>query len=298
MEYEIPDYRKDFGSYHNSASGGTQPTDEHILKLYLRKEYKMGFPMSARPRAGQIVQEGCNHNFGLHDYSPIRGKEEGLSIDEAIRHATTEYMTYKPLDWDGGKDADVYQVCREHIPAMIRHAVAGIDEYFGKNTELVGEYQRTFKDDRVDIPTIMFLDFADETRQIDLKCSFPMANPVKKDGTRTWRVPKPKTEPTMQQVMQQAVYWKGTGLTPALLFVTAEGYNLCTPDTCDMLKPDALEDAYEQIVQRWVAIQNLMKAAGGNWKKLFSMVTPDYAMISQRHGREILDIAKQAWRVE
>lgn len=298
MEYTIPDYRKAFGCYHNSASGGTQSTYENIFKLYLRKEYKMNFPMSARPRAGQIVQEGCDHFFGLHDYSPVRGQQEGLSIDESIRHAMTEYMNYTPIKWDGGKDADVYEACKDVIPQMIRYAIEGIEEYFGKNVELVGEYQRTFKDDRLDIPTIMFLDFADDTRQIDLKCSLPMANPPKKDGTRTWRVPKPKTEPTMQQVMQQAVYYKGTGLAPALLFVTGEGYHLATHENCDMLKPAVLEEMYESIVQRWLVLQNLMKAANGNWRTLFGMVTPDYAEIAQRHGPEILDIAKQAWRAE
>ena len=297
-EYTVPDYRKEFGCYHNSASGGTQSTYENIFKLYLRKEYKMQFPMSARPRAGQIVQEGGNHYFGLHDYSPVRGQQEGLSHDEAIRHAMTEYMNYSPIKWDGGKDADVYEACKDVIPQMIRYAIQGVEEYFGKNVELVGEYQRTFKDDRLDIPTIMFLDFADDTRQIDLKCSLPVANPPKKDGTRTWHVPKPKTEPTMQQVMQQAVYYKGTGLTPALLFVTGEGYHLATPDNCDMLKPAVLEEMYESIVQRWLVIQNLMKAANGNWRTLFGMVTPDYAEIAQRHGPEILDIAKQAWRTE
>jgi len=297
-EYTIPDYRKDFGCYHNSASGGTQSTYENLFKLYIRKEYKMQFPMSARPRAGQIVQQGCDHYFGLHDYSPVRGQQEGLTLGEAVRHAMTEYMEYKPIKWDGGKDMEVFEACKEAIPEMIGHAVRGTEEYFGKNVEMVGEYQRVFKDDRLDIPTIMFLDYADDTRQIDLKCSLPVANPPKKDGTRTWRIPKPKTEPTWNQVAQQAVYWKGTGLVPALLFVTGEGYNLCTPDNCDMLKPDALEEAYERIAQRWLTIQNLMKAANGNWKTLFGMVAPDFAEIAQRHGPEILEIAKQTWRVE
>ena len=191
-EYTIPDYRKEFGCYHNSASGGTQSTYENLFKLYIRKEYKMQFPMSAKPRAGQIVQEGCDHYFGLHDYSPVRGQQEGLSVDEAVRHAMTEYMNYTPIKWDGGKDAEVFEACKDVIPEMIRHAIKGTEEYFGENVEMVGEYQRVFKDDRLDIPTIMFLDYADDTRQIDLKCSLPMANPVKKDGTRTWRIPKPK----------------------------------------------------------------------------------------------------------
>ncbi len=67
MEYDVPDYRQPFGATHNSASGGTQPIDEHVLKLYLRKDYKMNFPFGSRPRAGQIVQEIADHAFSLHE---------------------------------------------------------------------------------------------------------------------------------------------------------------------------------------------------------------------------------------
>ena len=80
MEYEVPEYSKAFGRYHVSASGGTQPLDEHILKLLLRKEYKMNFPMSARPRAGQIVQIVADLCMGLHDYIPIRGQQERMAF--------------------------------------------------------------------------------------------------------------------------------------------------------------------------------------------------------------------------
>ena len=33
LEYTIPDYRKDFGCYHNSASGGTQSTYENLSNV-------------------------------------------------------------------------------------------------------------------------------------------------------------------------------------------------------------------------------------------------------------------------
>lgn len=296
MDYEIPEYSKNYGRYHVSASGGTQPIDEHILKLLLTKEYKMRFPMSARPRAGQIVQEICDMVLGLHDYSPIRGMQEPMGKAEAIRHGFTEFMTYQPLSWDNGADAETYEEIKNHIGDMVAHAITGLEEYFA-DEELEGEYKRYYKDERIDVPVLYLIDYASETKQIDLKCSFPLRNPPKKDGTRSWRVPKPKSEPSPQQVMQQAVYYKATGLKPALLFVTASGYNICTPENCDALSFDALEQAYEDVVQRWLITQNLLKAANGNWKTLFGLVQPDYAMIGTRHGPEILKIAKEAWRI-
>tara|TARA_S200002703_G_scaffold122963_1_gene108892 strand:+ start:95 stop:391 length:297 start_codon:yes stop_codon:yes gene_type:complete len=98
--------------------------------------------------------------------------------------------------------------------------------------------------------------------------------------------------------MQQAVYYKSTGLAPGLLFVTSAGYNIVTAENCEALQPERLEEAYENIVRRWFAAQKLMQVANGNWKELFSLVPPDFGMIATRHGKEILNIAKQAWRTE
>lgn len=297
MEKEIPDYRKDFGSYHNSASGATQPTYEHILKLYLRKEYKMSFPFAARPRAGQIVQEIVDFHLGFDNYSPINGKKEGMLITSAIKKGLDEYKTYQPRDWDDGKDKEEFDQFKEVIPEMAIIATEGLKEYFG-GTDFEGEYQRWHHDERIDVPTMLFQDYCGHGLQIDLKCSFPMRNPPKKDGTRSWRNPKPKTEPTAQQQMQQAVYWKATGDKPALLFVTPAGYNIVNEDNCAAMKPEALEEVYEDVVGRWLTIQNLLRAANGNWKNLFGLVTPDFGEIAGRHGSEILRIAREAWRIQ
>ena len=294
---EIPDYRKDFGSYHNSASGATQPTYEHILKLYLRKEYKMNFPFAARPRAGQIVQEIVDLHLGLDGYSPIQGKKQGMSLAQATKKGIDSYNTYQPRDWDDGKDREEFDHFKEVVGEMAAFAVQGLKEHFG-GLDFEGEYQRWHEDERIDVPTMLFQDYCGNGLQIDLKCSFPMRNPLKKDGTRSWRNPKPKTEPTAQQQMQQAVYWKATGNRPALLFVTPAGYHIASDENCDALKLDVLEDVYEDVVARWLTIQNLMRAANGNWKNLFGLVTPDYGEIAGRHGSEILRIAREAWRIQ
>lgn len=296
MEFEVPAYRESFGATHNSASGGTQPLDEHILKLYLRKEYKMNFPFGARPRAGQIVQEIADHAVGLHEYSPIYGRKQGIGLPEAIRYGMTEFMSYMPRQWDDGKDAEEYEEIKEHIGEMGKHAVDGLNEYFGDG-ELEGEYQRWHQDDRLDVPVMLYQDYCGDGKQIDLKCSFPIRNPLKKDGTRTWRVPKPRSEPTEQQLMQQAVYWKATGDKPALLYVTAAGFNIVDETNCEAMKTENLERKYEEIVMRWTIIQNLLKAANGSWRTLFGLVQPDFAQIAQRHGPDIIKIAKEAWRI-
>jgi hypothetical protein len=256
----------------------------------------MNFPFGARPRAGQIVQEIADHALGLHDYSPIYGRKEGLGLTEAVRYGLTEYMNYQPRQWDDGKDLEEYDCFKEYLGEMAKHAVDGLNEYFGDG-EIEGEFQRWHKDDRLDVPIMLYQDYAGDGKQIDLKCSFPLRNPVKKDGTRTWRVPKPRSEPTEQQLMQQAVYWKATGDKPALLFVTAAGFNIVDETNCEMMKPERLEEVYNTIVMRWTVQQNLLKAANGSWRTLFGLVQPDFGQIAQRHGPDILKIAKEAWRI-
>jgi len=94
LEYTIPDYRKEFGCYHNSASGGTQSTYENVFKLYLRKEYKMGFPMSARPRAvfagginrlGRAREDGGMRKAGLPPGDPLTPAASAGTDRAAIR---------------------------------------------------------------------------------------------------------------------------------------------------------------------------------------------------------------------
>ena len=297
MDYEIPEYRKTYGSYHNSASGATQPLYEHLLKLYLRKEMKMNFPFAARPRAGQIVQSAVDYHLGLDEYSPLHGRKEGMDIEKAVTKARTEYMTYQPRTFDDGKDREEYEHFKSVIDTMTRHAVEGLHEYFGDG-EIEGEYQRWHQDDWLDVPTMLFQDYCGQGKQIDLKCSFPMRNPVRKDGTRTWRNPKPKTEPTPQQLIQQAVYWKATGDKPALLFVTPEGWHICDDSNCELMKPEYLEEAYLEARQRWYVVQTILQSADGSWKNLFSYAQPDFGLIGQRHGPEILKLSKQLWRLE
>jgi len=288
---------KDMGYYHDSASGATATKDEMFLKLWLRKEHKMNFPMAARPWAGISVQHGANLALGLQDYNEIIGQQEGMSIAEATRHMMSKYDEYKPRDWDDGKDAEEFDAFREVLPQMMANSIAGVKEFFQGANAIAGEHQRWLDEPKSEVPVMLYQDFSGGGTQIDLKCSLPLRNPIKKDGTRTWRTPKPRTEPTWLQVIQQSVYEKATGETPALLFVTGAGFHIATPENCDALSKESLNRAYNEAVQSWVITQNLLKAANGSWRTLFGLVQPDMTEIARRHGPSIVTLAKQAWSI-
>ena len=69
---EIPDYCKNFGLFHQSASTANLPIDQAILKLYLRQEHKLNYPDAARMMLGRLVQTALDHHLCLHDFSPIK----------------------------------------------------------------------------------------------------------------------------------------------------------------------------------------------------------------------------------
>ena len=291
----IPEYRKTFGSIHESFSNGNIPKDQWVLKLYLRKEHQMSFPNAARMWGGTISQLGLDYFMGLDDYSTIDGQQDGSNINDAVRHALAKYQEYKPRDFDNGKDQEEFEEFREHIPNLIKNASEGVKEYFSNVNQIEGEYQLLYDEPKIDIPIMIYRDYSGGGKQIDLKCHMPLRNPPKKDGTRTWRIPKPYTEPRPNWIKQQAVYWKATIQKPSLLSVTSSDYNIINEENCELLKEENLEIAYNEVVNSWKVSQNLLKVSNGSWKTLASLIQPDMDEIARLHGPQIVKIAKQLW---
>ena len=291
----IPDYRKFFGSFWDSASSGNLPKDQWALKIYLQKEHNMRFPNASRMWAETVVQKGSDYFLGVPDYSSIDGPQEGVDINQAIRHAISEYNEYTPRDFDDGKDKEEFDAFREHLPDLIKTATEGVKEYFSDVNQIEGEYQILYDEPKIDVPIMLYQDYSGGGKQIDLKCHLPLRNPPKKDGTRTWRVPKAYTEPRTNWIKQQAVYWKATKQKPALLSVTSNDYNIISEKNCELLSEDNLEIAYNQVVKSWEVSQNLLKASRESWKNLASLIQPDMDEIARLHGPQIVKIAKQLW---
>ena len=296
MTQETPTYREPFGAKHDSSSGATQDKWELVLKWYCR-HLAVRMPMAARPMCGIVVQDGANKILGLDKYQPLIGQQNGMEQTKAIAEAMQRYNKYKPRDWDDGKDAEEFEAFKEYIPDMILHAAEGVRERFKTANMIEGEYQRWHNEPKVDVPIMLYQDYSGGGIQCDLKAKPPVRNPPKKDGTRSWRVPKVEgMKPNAQQQIQQSVYNKATGEPPSLLFVSASGYYIADADNCDQLKPDALKRAYAEAVRSWQISQNLLKAANGSWRTLAGLVQPDFNEIARRHGPSIVDIANQLWR--
>ena len=110
MTQETPEYRKEFGAAHDSASGATQDKWEFVLKLYCR-HLQVKMPMAARPMCGIVVQDGANKILGLDKYQPLIGQQDGMEETKAIAEAMQRFNKYKPRDRDDGKDAEEWDAC-------------------------------------------------------------------------------------------------------------------------------------------------------------------------------------------
>ncbi len=294
----IPDRFKEMGLTHLSASSGTEEKYLLMLKYWLRHNHNMQFPGSARMITGSIVQEGSDCILGLHNFDPEKGQQDGMDVAESTRHMMSLYDEYSPRNFDDGKDAEDYEAFRDYLSDMLGNAVAAVKEWSNRNgiNQLNGEHKTWHHDPRIEVPIMLFKDYYGGNFQADLKCKLPQRNPLKKDGTRTWRVPKPDVQPTWQNIWQQSVYYKATGEKPSLLHVTASGFHIWDETNCEALTEDSLAETYEDVVRSWMITENLFKAANGNWNTLFGLVQPDFMEIERRHGPEILALARGAWK--
>ena len=291
---EIPQNFIDLGYKWDSAYGANQSKAELVFKKWLQQEHGMRTPPSTRMIIGTLVQEGADMVLGLDNYNEMVGQQEGMPIAEATRHIMGKYDEYKPRTWEE-KDQEEYEAFREYIPEMIANAVAAVKEWSAQANLLEGEHQSWHRVDGLTVPILYYRDYHAGGMFADTKCQLPVRNPKKKDGTFTWRIPKPQTAPSYNQTVQMGIYWKASGQLPSLLYVTASGYSIVNSQNCEALTEESLERAYNHAVRSWMTTQNLFTAANGSWKTLAGLVCPDFNEIARMHGPDYVKLAQQLW---
>ena len=285
---------------HDSASGATSPKYEMIFKLWLRATTNLNpvFPDNAAMLTGRTVEMGVRRVEGLENFDPDKGKQDGMPVAEATRHMMADFDEYVPRDWDEGKDKEEHEAFREHLPDMLANALEGLKAWQNKHglNTVNGEHVTWHSVPELDVRIMMFRDFYGGDVLCDLKCKMPQRNPLKKDGTRTWRIPKPDMQPSENNIKQMSVYWRATGQKPSLLQVTASGFHIWDEDNCPLLQEQHLEQVYQDVKRSWITTQNLIRAAQGNWHTLAGLVAPDFTEIAKKHGPHILKLAREFWK--
>ena len=218
----------------------------------------------------------------------------GQDIDEAVAVALNEYDTCMAED-----DQVLRQRMRDAIPGCVDHGVeavsgagfvAGKSEQFAK-LELPG----------IAVPVIGYIDFQQTLANgalinCELKTKGPRKTRLLKDGSQGWSKATLPKRPEWKNVCQASIYSAATGAETVIIYAAEHDSITFTAENCDELKPSGLAVALEEMRQRALIRQNLLKISADP-RVLASITDPDWQHMYQwKIGEEFLWKAKELWK--
>jgi len=266
---------KSVGVYHFSPSQLNRPLANWMFEyVYLSKEKR------------REIVVGENAAFGTAVHTVIQAVVcHGQDIDEATEEAMTGY-DFHPANFSDDK-RDKF---RELIPAAASVGIDLLSPLFAGAQE---ERKIELMLDGVLVPVMGYVDLFKDGLLAEIKTKAPRQGMVKKDGTRSWAKASLPKEPQWEHVLQAAVYWKATGATPNIAYVSAEDGVIFSPDNCDKMSQDILDFAIEEIRRKAITRQNLL-AVSTDPKVLAGLMEPDF-----NHpfywGHQFVNDAKELW---
>lgn len=266
---------KSVGVYHFSPSQLNRPLANWMFEyVYLSKEKR------------REIVVGENAAFGTAVHTVIQAVTcHGQDIDEAVEEAMTGY-DFHPANFSQDK-RDKF---RELIPAA---ATVGIDLLSPLFAGAQEERKIELTLDGVLVPVMGYVDLFKDGQLAEIKTKAPRQGAVKKDGTRGWTKASLPKEPAWEHVLQAAVYWKATGATPNIAYVSSDDGVIYNPDNCDKMSEDVLNFAIDEMRRKAITRQNLL-AVSTDPKVLAGLMEPDF-----NHpfywGHQFVNDAKELW---
>lgn len=266
---------KSVGVYHFSPSQLNRPLANWMFEyVYLSKDKR------------REIVVGENAAFGTAVHTVIQAVTcHGQDIDEAVEEAMTGY-DFHPANFSQDK-RDKF---RELIPAA---ATVGIDLLSPLFAGAQEERKIELTLDGVLVPVMGYVDLFKDGSLAEIKTKAPRQGAVKKDGTRGWTKASLPKEPAWEHVLQAAVYWKATGATPNIAYVSSDDGVIYNPDNCDKMSDDVLNFAIDEIRRKAITRQNLL-AVSTDPKVLAGLMEPDF-----NHpfywGHQFVNDAKELW---
>lgn len=266
---------KSVGVYHFSPSQLNRPLANWMFEyVYLSKDKR------------REIVVGENAAFGTAVHTVIQAVTcHGQDIDEAIEEAMTGY-DFHPANFSQDK-RDKF---RELIPAAATVGIDLLSPLFAGSQE---ERKIELTLDGVLVPIIGYVDLFKDGQLAEIKTKAPRPGAVKKDGTRGWTKASLPKEPAWEHVLQAAVYWKATGATPNIAYVSSDDGVIYNPDNCDKMSDDVLNFAIDEMRRKSITRQNLL-AVSTDPKVLAGLMEPDF-----NHpfywGHQFVNDAKELW---
>jgi len=302
-----PEYYLNHELDHFSPSQDTKPIDFWFW-MYVVKNSEFRRKRKANPNMiGGTAAEGNTTQTFIH---PATDQEviippfslgsylfNGYTKEKAIETAI-EYCQEKKLLFTGD-DLEHFEKIIDILPIVLLNSFKAVDELKLLDEELQAQKLCSYKHPGIDVHTIGYVDIATPTRFIEYKTKWMSKGKRGKKDQLLYRknnIPTEKTGPDYNHILQVAHYWKATNLEPIILYVSGHkenDYIIFTPDNCDKLKPESLENFIEHSRRTQMVRQNILQQSN-NIKDLAKFIQPDFSSFYWRdfNSEEMQEVNK------
>tara|TARA_R100000234_G_scaffold110907_1_gene83554 strand:- start:761 stop:1699 length:939 start_codon:yes stop_codon:yes gene_type:complete len=220
--------------------------------------------------------------------------EVGATLDlaEATQAGLEQFQFYQPKD---EADADRKAKYLDEFPAVVEHAVLGLQEAMAGDNRILGEIQ--LKDTLPGL-AVPYDTRPDYVRRGDLKTKWSTPSSKSKTGWTSARLPSSLTGMfDMNNVFQCAGFHALNGKRPPfLVYASASDYRIFTPENAPELRDDYLQDVIQETISHCKVTENILRTAS-NTDELLSLVSPDWRAMCWKESPTYLEEARKIWRL-
>jgi len=233
---------------------------------------------------------GENAALGSAVHSAIQNVLCGIPTYDAAREAQIEFDMH-----DANEDNAKRIKFRGIIPQMIQNGVDTLLEngFFAA----LPEEKITTRLDGINVDVIGYVDLVvPKTIFCEMKTKAPRKTKLLKDGSQGWSKGTLPKVPDKNHIMQLAIYQKALKITPSICYINEAEAVLFTPFNCEELKAENLAKCVEEMRQKALVRQNLLKLSDDP-KVLASIVDPEWDHPYQwKLEDEYLQKARELWQ--
>ena len=233
---------------------------------------------------------GENAALGSAVHSAIQNVLCGIPTYDAAREAQIQFDMH-----DANEDNAKRIKFRGIIPQMIQNGVDTLLEngFFAA----LPEEKITTRLDGVNVDVIGYVDLVvPKTIFCEMKTKAPRKTKLLKDGSQGWSKGTLPKVPDKNHIMQLAIYQKALKITPSICYINEAEAVLFTPFNCEELKAENLAKCVEEMRQKALVRQNLLKLSDDP-KVLASIVDPEWDHPYQwKLEDEYLQKARELWQ--
>ena len=282
----IPDYFKKINLDHFSPEQLNSTIDYWVAAYcYLTQEQRRMKKPKPRMVAGVVVQNAVEKFFK-------EKKDKQDVTEDAISEYRKECIGMNEFDFEREK-------VLEMLPDTIINGIkAGMDLGYDKK-ELESESYISIEIPGIVLPIIGRTDVQTSDKDVDEWKTMwgSKSSRVLKDGSisESWSKPNPPKEPNMGHVKQVATYYKATGISPKIVYVTSKDYAIFDEKSTSLLKADHLEYCIQQFKAAALARQTIVEKSE-TVDDMFKFVSPDFSYFKYTgFPDEIMIDLKKKW---